>query len=108
MKNKNQEKQAESNPLPAVTTGIVIGASIAAAGVAAILQDKNKREKVKKVVKDVKKQVTGYVEDIKKKAEEKIEEGKEKVTEEKEELKHKAKKSIDSTQDVLKETKKDL
>lgn len=78
MKNKDEEKQTKSNPLAAVATGVVIGASVAAAG-AAILQDKKNRDKVKKVVKDVKKQVSGYMEDMQKKADEKKEVGKEKV-----------------------------
>ena len=107
MKNDNQEKQRKSNPLAAVATGVVIGAGVAAAG-AAILQDKKNREKVKKVVKDVKKHVSVYMEDVQKKANEKKEEGKEKITEGKEELKKKTEESIDSAQDTLGKAKKNL
>jgi len=107
MKNKNQEKQTKSNPFAAVATGVVIGAGVAAAGTA-ILQDKRNREKVKKVVNDVKKQVSVYMEDMQKMAQEKKEEGTEKVQEGKKELKKKTEESIDSVQDTLEETKKNL
>jgi hypothetical protein len=98
MKNKNQEKQ--NNSLGAVATGVVIGAGVAAAG-AAILHDKKNREKVKKVVKDVKKQVSGYMEDIQKRGNEKKEEGKDV-------LKKKTEESIDSAQNTLEDAKKNL
>ena len=107
MKNDNQEKQKKSNPLAAVATGVVIGAGVTTAG-AALLKDKKNREKVKKVVKDVKNQMSGYMEDMQKKANEKKEEGKVKVTEGKDVLKKKAEKSIDSAQDTLEETKRNL
>jgi len=107
MKNDNQENQNKSNPLAAVATGVVIGASVTAAS-AAYLKDKKNRDKVKKVVKDVKNQMSGYIEDIQKKANKKKEEGKEKVTEGKEILKKKAEESIDSAQDTIDETKKNL
>lgn len=107
MNNKGDEKQTNSNSLAAVATGIVIGAGVAAAG-AVILNDKKNREKVKNAVKDVKKQVSGYIEDAQKKAIE--EKGKriDKVTEGKEELKKKAEASINSAQGTLEEAKKSL
>ena len=81
MKIRNKEKSI--NPVAAIATGVVIGAGAAIAG-SAILKDKKKQEKVKKVIKGVKSQVTGYMEDMQKMADEKINEGKEKLSEGKE------------------------
>ena len=107
MNNKNEEKQTKSNPLAAVATGIVIGAGVATAG-AVILKDKKNREKVKNAVNDVKKQVSGYIEDAQKKAIEEKENRMDKVTEGKEELKKKAEASINSAQGTLEAAKKSL
>lgn len=107
MKNKDQEIHTKSNTLSAVATCVVIGAGVVAAS-AAILQDRKKREKIKKVVKNVKRHVTGYMNDIQKKADEKNKEEKIKANENKEVLKNKVEKSIDAVQDTLEETKKNL
>ncbi len=107
MKHTDNEKQNNSNPLAAVATGVVIGAGVAAAG-AAILHDKKNREKVTKVVKDVTKQMSGYLEDMQKKANEKTEEGKQSVIQGNEVVKTKAKESLDSAQDSLEAAKKNL
>lgn len=91
-----QDKEKNINPVAAVATGIVIGAGAAIAG-AAILRDKKNQTKVKKVLKEVKSQVAGYVEDSQKALHEKKEEGEEKAAQSKEELK----KVADSTKKVL-------
>lgn len=93
---QNQDKRKNINPVAAMATGIVIGAGAAIAG-AAVLRDKKNQTKVKKVMKDVKSQVAGYLEDSQKAIHEKKEAGEEKVAQSKEELK----KVADSTKKVL-------
>jgi hypothetical protein len=100
---KNQDKEKNINPVAAIATGVVIGAGAALAG-AAVLSDKKNQEKIKKVIKDVKKQVIGYAEDTQKNASNKKDEGKEKITQGKEDLK----KIADSTKDILKDEGKRL
>jgi uncharacterized membrane protein YgaE (UPF0421/DUF939 family) len=93
MTNQNQKKQDKRkgsvNSVVAGVTGAVIGAGIAVAGAAVVLNDKKNREKVKKVLTNVKKQAIGYMEGVQKQAqdkkgevEEKLVEGKEKVKKE--------------------------
>ena len=103
MKDKNQHKEKNINPLAAVSAGVVIGAGAAIAG-AAVLKDKKTQERVKSVVKEIKKQMTGYVEDIQKTVDVKKDEGKEKLTEAKKELEE----VTDSTKNTLKDTKKSI
>ena len=93
MTNQNQKKQDKRkgsvNSVVAGVTGAVIGAGIAVAGAAVVLNDKKNREKVKKVLTNVKKQAISYMEGVQKQAqdkkgdvEEKLVEGKEKVKKE--------------------------
>jgi uncharacterized membrane protein YgaE (UPF0421/DUF939 family) len=93
MTNQNQKKQDKRkgsvNSVVAGVTGAVIGAGIAVAGAAVVLNDKKNREKVKKVLTNVKKQAIDYMEGVQKQAqdkkgevEEKLVEGKEKVKKE--------------------------
>jgi len=65
-KKQNKDKDGV-NPVVAGVTGAVIGVGIAAAGVAAVmLNDKKGRDKVKKVLSNVKDQALDYIEDMQK------------------------------------------
>jgi hypothetical protein len=94
---KNQDKEKGINPVAAVATGIIIGAGAALAG-AAVLSDKKNQDKAKKVIKDVKNQLSGHMENMQKTVDKKKDEGKEKIAQSKQELKEIA----DSTKDTLK------
>jgi len=62
---KTQHKRKDSvNPMVAGVTGAVIGAGIAVAGAAVILNDKKNRQNIKKVLTQVKDQAVGYMEDM--------------------------------------------
>jgi len=81
---KKKEKKGVNNFVAAIT-GAVVGAGVAVAGAIA-LKDKKNRDKVTKVINDVKNQTVGYVEKIqkeistnKKKIEKNITKGKAKV-----------------------------
>jgi len=65
MINSKQKKKGSINPVFAAVTGAVIGAGAAVAGVF-VLKDKKNRNKVTKVINDVKNQAVGYVEKIQK------------------------------------------
>jgi gas vesicle protein len=107
MKDKKQNTEKSTSPLAALATGVVIGAGVAVAGAVA-LNDKKNREKVIKVVKDVKNQVSGYMDDMQKTANQKKDEGKETVTQSKKEVKKATKSSIDSAEDKLEDIKKSI
>ncbi len=97
-KNKPDEKNNGISPVTAAVAGAVVGAGIAVAGAVA-LQDENNRVKVKKVLGNVKKQATDYVEGVQKQVQEKKNEIEEKITEGKEKIEkaaEAAKKSLDS------------
>ncbi len=83
-KEKRFKKKDGVNPVVAAAAGAIVGAGVAAAGVVA-LNDERNREKVKEVLANVKEQAKGYIEDIKKKeqaekeeVEQNLSEGKEK------------------------------
>ncbi len=84
MTNQNQKKQDERksgfNPVAAAITGAVVGAGVAVAGAVA-LNDKKNREKVKKVLNNVKNQAIGYMEDMQKQVQDKKDEVEGKFTE---------------------------
>ncbi len=73
--NQHQKKQDKGkssvNSVVAGVTGAVIGAGIAVAGAAVVLNDKKNREKVKKVLTNVKKQAISYMEGVQKQAQDK-------------------------------------
>jgi uncharacterized protein HemX len=100
---KIQQKQKKSNPLAAVAAGVVIGAGAAVAG-AAILKDKNKREKIKKVANQMK----VHVDNLQKVAKDKLAESEIKAAKSENEVKKKAEEYIDATQKELDELKKNL
>jgi hypothetical protein len=89
---KTQNRGKDSvNPIVAGVTGAVIGAGIAVAGAAVVLNDKKSREKVKGVLSNVKNQVVGYMEDMQKQAQDKKTEVKEKIAESEKTVKKTAK-----------------
>lgn len=63
MTNSNQNKKGGVNPVFAAVTGAVVGAGAAVAG-AFVLKDKKNRDKVKKVLTNVKDQAVGYMEKV--------------------------------------------
>ena len=67
MTNSKQKKKGGVNPVFATVTGAVIVAGAAVAGAFA-LKDKKNRNKVKKVLTNVKDQAVGYMEKIQKEA----------------------------------------
>jgi uncharacterized membrane protein YgaE (UPF0421/DUF939 family) len=89
--NQHQKKQDKGkssvNSVVAGVTGAVIGAGIAVAGAAVVLNDKKNREKVKKVLTSVKKQAIGYMEGVQKQTQDKKDEVEEKLAEGKEKVK---------------------
>ncbi len=90
MTDQNQKKQDKRkrglNPVAVAITGAVVGAGIAVAGVMALKDEKN-REKVKKVLNNVKKQATDYAEDVQNKIRDEKEEAEKKLAEVKEKVK---------------------
>jgi len=78
---KQDERRNEFNQnVAAAVTGAVVGAGVAIAG-AVVLNDKKNRNKVKKVLTDVKDQAIGYIEDMQKQVQDKKDEIEEKFTE---------------------------
>ncbi len=84
--NKINEEQNAISPLAAAVTGVVVGASVAVAGVVALKDGKN-RDKVKKVLTNVKNQVSGHMEEVQEDVEDKKNEIEENLIEGKKELK---------------------
>jgi predicted translin family RNA/ssDNA-binding protein len=82
MTGKIQDKRKnEMNTIATGVTGAVIGVGIAVAGAAAVvLQDKKSRDKVKKVLINVKDQALGYIEDMQKQTQDKKSDVEEKLS----------------------------
>lgn len=99
MAGTNQKKQGERksglNLVVAAVTGTVVGAGVAVAGTVALKNEKN-RERVKKVLTNIKKQATDYVGNMQKEAQDKKGEIEEKIAEGKEEIEKAAKTAKDS------------
>lgn len=95
MTNTRQHKQ-----ISAAITGAIVGAGVTIAGAVA-LQDKKTREKVTKVLTEVKNQAMGYLEDMQHQAQNKKEEAEEKFSEEK----VKVKKIANAVKNVEREVK---
>jgi len=74
---KKVEQKGSVNPVVAAVTGAIVGAGIAAAGV--VLSNKKNRDKVGRVLTNVKNQALDYVEDMQKQAQDTKVEVKEKV-----------------------------
>lgn len=75
----NQNNQGGINPVAAAVAGAVVGAGVGVAG-AVVLGNKKNREKISKVLNNVKDQAVDYVENMQKQAEVKKEEIEEKLT----------------------------
>lgn len=115
MADQSQQKKvkvtAGVNPVIAAVTGVVVGASVAIAGAVALNDEKN-RQKVKKILVDVKDQVIGHVEDMKNQEQDKKGGVEEKIAVSKEKVKNaadSAKNSLDQdAKDVKKVVKKSI
>lgn len=109
MTNHNHKKYDEDkigiNSVVAAVTGVVVGAGVAIAGAVA-LKDKKSREKVKKVLNNVKDQAIGYMENMQKQAEDKKDEVEEKLVEGKEKVKKVTNVAKDSLSQATKNIKK--
>lgn len=95
-----KKEKKGTNPVAAVVAGAVVGAGLAVAG-SVLLKDKKSRDKVKKVLDNVKDQAKGYIDTVQKQVEEKKD-----VVEKKVEVGKKVVKKVDDTADAVKKTLK--
>jgi gas vesicle protein len=98
MTDPNEKKEISEtgfNPAIAAIIGATVGAGVAIAG-ATILADEKKRNKVKKVIDQVKTHAMDYVENLKKQTNEKKTEVKKQATKTIADSKQKIKKAVDS------------
>jgi hypothetical protein len=86
-KQKQEERKNSISSVVAGVTGAAIGFGIAVTGAAVVLNDKKNREKVKKMLTNVKEQAIGYMEGVQKQAQDKKSEVEEKLVEGKEKAK---------------------
>ena len=63
-RNKQNGKKGSASSVVAGVTGAAIGFGIAVAGAAVVLNDKDNRKKVKKVLVNIKDQAMGYMQDV--------------------------------------------
>lgn len=103
--NKKNEGNSNVNPVIAGVTGAIIGASVAVAG-SVVLSDKKNRNKVVKVLQNVKEQAVGYVGDLKQRSRDEKGELDKKITEGKEKAKKMAASVNDSIHQGVKNVKK--
>ncbi len=83
---KQAEENGGINPIVAAVTGVAIGAGIAAAGVVAF-KDKKNREKIKDMLTNAKDQTNEYISNMQKTEKKKTAKVKDKLTDDKTKIK---------------------